>query len=93
MLFQCLFDRNNISDLTYFLILQVEKSTVMDSEVALIIKNPPANAGDTRGTGSTLGWEDSLEVGNGNLLQLSCLENFTDREAWQSTGPQKVGHN
>ena len=82
MLFQCLFDRNNISDLTYFLISQVEESTVMDSKVALIIKKPPANAGDRRGTGSTPGWEDSLEVGNGNLLQVSCLENFTDSRAW-----------
>lgn len=64
----------------------------MDSEVALVIKQPPANAGDARGTGLTPGWEDSLGVGNGNLLQVSGLENFTDREAWQSTGPQKVGH-
>ena len=39
---------------------------------AAVAKNPPANAGDPR-----LGW-----VGNGNQLQYSCLENFTDREAW-----------
>ena len=71
----------------------MEESTVTDSEVALVIKQPPANAGDARGTCLTPGWEDSLGVGNGNLLQVSCLENFTDREAWQSTGPQKVGHN
>ena len=77
----------------YFLISKVEESTVMDSEVALVIKQPPANAGDARGTCLTPGWEDSLGVGNGNLLQVSCLENFTEREAWQSTGPQKVGHN
>ena len=31
-----------------------------------------------------LGWEDSLE-GNDNPLPYSCLENPTDRGAWQST--------
>ena len=29
--------------------------------MALEIKNPPANAGDIRDTGSIPGWEDSLE--------------------------------
>ena len=31
------------------------------SQVALVVKNLPANAGDRRDTGSTLGWEDPLE--------------------------------
>ena len=35
----------------------------MDSQVALIVKNPPANAGDARDTGSYPGQEDSLEEG------------------------------
>ena len=32
--------------------------------------------------------------GNGNSLQDSCLENFTDRGAWQATamGSQRAGH-
>ena len=30
----------------------------------------------------SLGWEDSPEVGNGNPLQYSCLENPMDRGAW-----------
>ena len=30
----------------------------------------------------SLGWEDSLGEGNGNLLQYSCLENSTDRGSW-----------
>ena len=32
--------------------------------------------------------------GNGNLLQYSCLENPTDRGAWQATvhGVARVGH-
>ena len=33
----------------------------------------------------SLGWEDSLEVGIGNCLYSSCLENSMDREAWQAT--------
>ena len=48
----------------------------------LLVKNPPANAGDT---GSILGWEDPEE--NGNPLQYSCLENSKYREAWQVKSP------
>ena len=33
----------------------------------------------------SLGQEYPPGVGNGNPLQYSCLENFMDREAWQST--------
>ena len=33
----------------------------------------------------SLGVEDALREGNGNLLQYSCLENPMDREAWQTT--------
>ena len=29
----------------------------------IVIKNPPANAGDIRDKGSVLGWEDPLEKG------------------------------
>ena len=31
------------------------------SQVALVVKNPPADAGDIRDMGSIPGWEDSLE--------------------------------
>ena len=44
-----------------------------------------SNAGETRGTGLILGLERSPGVGNGNLLQYSCLENPTDRGAWWAT--------
>ena len=46
-----------------------------------VVKNPPADAGDTRDVGSTLGSGRSPGVGNGNLLQYSCLKNPTDRRA------------
>ena len=50
-----------------------------------VIKNPPANAGDTRNTGSILGVGRSPAEGHGNLLQYFCLENSMDRGAWQAT--------
>ena len=49
------------------------------SQVALVIKNPAANAGDTRDTGLIPG------LGNGNPLQYSCLGNLTDRGAQRAT--------
>ena len=45
-----------------------------------VVKNPPANPGDTRDMGSILG-QLSAE-GNGYPLQYSCLENSRDRGAW-----------
>ena len=42
------------------------------------------SAGDTRDSGSIPGSGSSTRVGNGNLLQHSCLENSMDRGAWQA---------
>ena len=50
-----------------------------------VIKNPPANAGDTGDVGSIPGSGRSPGVGNGNSLQYSCLGNSMDREAWWAT--------
>ena len=47
-------------------------------------KNSPAHAGNTRDSGSIPGLGRSPGVGNGNLLQYFCLENSTDRGAWQA---------
>ena len=52
--------------------------------VVLMVKNPPANAGDVREAGSIPGWEDP-PGGHGNPLQYSCLENPMDIGAWQRT--------
>ena len=53
--------------------------------MVLVVKNPPATAGDIKDTmGSILGWEDSPGGGHGNPLQYSCLENPMDRGDWQS---------
>ena len=49
-----------------------------------VVKNPPANMGGTGDAGSIFGSGRSPGVGNGNLLQYSCLESSMDR-AWQAT--------
>ena len=56
-----------------------------------VVTNPPANVGDT---GSNPGLGRSPGGGNGNPLQYSCLENPTDRGAWQARvhRSQSVGH-
>ena len=43
------------------------------SQVALVVKIPPANAGDTRDAGLIPGWRRSPGVGNGNPFQCSCI--------------------
>ena len=53
-----------------------------------VVKNVPVNIGDSgdpRNTSLIPGLGRSLEDGNGNILQYSCLENSMDREAWQAT--------
>ena len=52
------------------------------SQVLLVIKNLPANAGDLRDKGSLSGSGRSPGGGHGNPLQYSCLENPMDRGAW-----------
>ena len=49
-----------------------------------MIKNLPANAGDVRDAGSVPEWGRSSGEGHGNPLQYHCLENPTDRGAWQA---------
>ena len=51
----------------------------------LVIKNLPANAGDTEDVGAIPGLGRSPGGGNGNPLQYSCLENSLDGGAWRST--------
>ena len=55
------------------------------SQLVLVVKNLSANVGDARDVGSIPGLRRSLEEGNGNPLQYSCLENSMDRGAGQAT--------
>ena len=55
------------------------------SQMALVINNPPANAGDLRDVGSIPKLRRSPGERHGNPLQCSCLENLVDRGAWRAT--------
>ena len=57
---------------------------IANSQVMLVVKNPPANAGDTRNMGQIPGSRRFPGGGNGNPLQYSCLENSMGRGAWWS---------
>ena len=52
------------------------------SQVALVVKNLPANAGDV---GLIPGLGRFPGGGHGNPLQYACLENPVDRGAWRAT--------
>ena len=51
----------------------------------MVVKNPPANAGDTRDSGLIPGMGQFPGGGNGNPLQYSCLGNPMDRGDWWAT--------
>ena len=57
-----------------------------------VVKDPPANAGDTS---SIPGSGRSPREANGNPFQYSCMENPTDRGSWWVTvhgGYKRVGN-
>ena len=54
-------------------------------KAALVVKNPPANAGAVRDAGLIPGLGRSAGEGNGKPLQYSCLENSMDGGAWRAT--------
>ena len=56
--------------------------------MVLVVKNPPANAGDARDVGSIPGLGRPPGEGNGSPLQYSCLENSKNRGAWWATKSQ-----
>ena len=68
--------------------------TLRASQVALVVKNPPANSRATGVTGSIPRSERSPGGGHGNPHQYSCLENPIGRGAWQATvhGSHIVGY-
>ena len=68
-----------------------DKPSILDymlmgaTQVVLVMKNLPADAGDIRDLVSTPGSGRSPGRGNGNPLQYSYLEKPMDRGAWQAT--------
>ena len=74
----------------------VRMCTRWASQAALVVKTPPASAGDVRDVGSIPGSGRSSGGGHGNPLQCSCLENPMGRGGWwsqESMGSQRVRHN
>ena len=69
----------------------MEVDALRASLVVLVVKNPPANAGDLKDAGSVPGSGRSPGGEHGNPLLYSCLENPMDRGAWrlQSMGLQE----
>ena len=55
------------------------------SQVALVVKNPPASSGNIRDIGSVPQWGRFPGGGHSNPLQYFCLENPMDRGAWWAT--------
>ena len=55
------------------------------SQVVLVIKKPPANAGDIRDASLIPGSARSPGGEHDNPLQYSCLENPMDKGAWWAT--------
>ena len=69
-------------NVTIFLYLGETLISVWASQVALVVKNPPANAGDIRDVGVIPGWGRSSGGAHGDPIQYR-LENSLDRAAWQ----------
>ena len=72
----------------------VHSLTLVASQVVLVVKNLPAQAGDITDIGSIPGSGRSPEGGHANPLQPSCLEKPTDKEpgGLRSMASQRVGH-
>ena len=60
-------------------------TVVLNSQLALVEKNPPADAGDVSDVGSVPGSGRSPGEGNDNPVHCSCLENPMNRGAWWVT--------
>ena len=69
----------------HVLTLSVDDWIKKMSQVALVVKNPPASAGDGRDAGMIPRLRRSPGGGCSNPLQHSRLENPMDRGAWQAT--------
>ena len=59
-------------------------SNLMGFPGGSVTENLPVNARDAGYVGSIPGSGRSPGVGNGNLLQYSCLKNHMDRESWRA---------
>ena len=87
-----------LSGLMWYLILVLICISLIisgDSQVALVVKNPPASAGDIKMWVQSLGWKDLLEEGMAtHPTILAWRIPWTEEPGGlQSMGLQRVGHN
>ena len=73
-------ENSEITSPCIYCILQVYKTF----QVALLVKNPPANSGDIRDADLIPGLGRSSEGRHGNTFRYCCLENLMDRGAWRA---------
>ena len=64
------------------IILRMNFQLFRASQLALVVKNLPANAGNIKDMSLIPGWERSPGGGHGNPFHYSCLKNPMDRKAW-----------
>ena len=75
----------------YFLPILVRVSCQEASQVAPVVKNPPANTGEARDMGLAPGLGRSPGEGYDNSLQYSCLESSMDRRnEWGTVQGRKM---
>ena len=94
---KCLGQSRKDAQLWMRLVVKVKANTIKDSiasQVALVVKKPPANAGGIRDSGWSLGWKDPLEEG-----MATCCSILAWRIPWteesgrlQSIRSQRPGH-
>ena len=72
----------NLGDFSFIFINHY--SNLMGFLGGSVIENLPVNARNAGYVGSIPGSGRSPGVGNGNLLQYSCLKNHMDRESWRA---------
>ena len=74
-----------VIELTFKAMILDKLIPLRSDQVALVVKNPPAKAGDIRDSSLIPGWGRSPGGGNGNPLQYSCLGIPRDRGTWWAT--------
>ena len=86
LLFHSFFFFFFLAVLTYIGYFKFTCIWIQASQVAIVVKNLPANAGDIRDWSSIPGLGRTPGGGHGNQLQYPCLENSMNRRACWPTG-------
>ena len=84
-LYLCVYVYIYTSQMAESLCCSPETLTTLFVNSLVIKKNLPANAGDSGYVGLIPGSGRAPEVGNGNPLQYSCLENPMEKGTWRTT--------